>query len=706
MIGQVISDRYRVIRKLGGGGMSTVYLAEDTILQRQVAVKAITVPSGEKDATLQRFNREVHNLTQLSHENIVNVYDVTEDGDDHFFIVMEYINGPTLNEYIKQHQPLDINTVINFTEQIINGIEHAHEHRIVNRDVKPQNVLVCEDHTLKVLDFGIAKALSETTMTHTNSVLGTVQYLSPEQARGENTDKTTDVYSIGIVLYELLMGEPPFKGETAISVAIQHIQSAIPNISETREDVPQALSNVVLKATEKDRHDRYQDVADMRSDLQTALDSNHQDDEVYHTDNTQTKTVPLNTGYVNETLSQQTTQIPNTSQSRQDSDTINHQQFQRDEGQFHAVPTKKRSKKKKFFLAFIFLLLVAALVSFAGWGMFGKKYSEAPDVSGHTMSEAKQLLKKHKLKVGKVDHAYSDKYDEDKVISSSPKIGSRVKQGSKVNLTVSKGPEMAEMPNLYNMSKDSAEETLNKLGITHIDFDTAYTKSNVPKGHIESQSVEPGKKVKIHDTEIKLTESLGYKQVKVDDYEGKSVAEATEALEEKGFNVAVSKRYSKKVEKDHVISQSPKNKKVNEGSTVTLVASLGEQPKSKDEDDQDGSDDADKDKDKDKSDNDDTRDKHDKASSSDSDSHHGKTKDYQAKEEVPYSGKKGKSQKVQIFRRDQNSGGTTPYQTYSITSDREVVIPLEIQQGRDAGYTIRVDGRIVADKDIAYDDID
>lgn len=619
---------------------------------------------------------------------------------------MEYINGPTLNEYIKQHQPLDINTVINFTEQIINGIEHAHEHRIVHRDVKPQNVLVCEDHTLKVLDFGIAKALSETTMTHTNSVLGTVQYLSPEQARGENTDKTTDVYSIGIVLYELLMGEPPFKGETAISVAIQHIQSAIPNISETREDVPQALSNVVLKATEKDRHDRYQDVADMRSDLQTALDSNHQDDEVYHTDNTQTKTVPLNTGYVNETLSQQTTQIPNTSQSRQDSDTINHQQFQRDEGQFHAVPTKKRSKKKKFFLAFIFLLLVAALVSFAGWGMFGKKYSEAPDVSGHTMSEAKQLLKKHKLKVGKVDHAYSDKYEEDKVISSSPKIGSRVKQGSKVNLTVSKGPEMAEMPNLYNMSKDSAEETLNKLGITHIDFDTAYTKSNVPKGHIESQSVEPGKKVKIHDTEIKLTESLGYKQVKVDDYEGKSVAEATEALEEKGFNVAVSKRYSKKVEKDHVISQSPKNKKVNEGSTVTLVASLGEQPKSKDDEDQDDSDDADKDKDKDKSDNDDTRDKHDKASSSDSDSHHGKTKDYTAKEEVPYSGKKGKSQKVQIFRRDQNSGGTTPYQAYSITSDREVVIPLEIQQGRDAGYTIRVDGRIVADKDIAYDEID
>ena len=145
---------------------------------------------------------------------------------------------------------------------------------------------------------------------------------------------------------------------------------------------------------------------------------------------------------------------------------------------------------------------------------------------------------------------------------------------------------------------------------------------------------------------------------------------------------------------------------MNEGSTVTLVASLGEQPKSKDEDDQDDSDDADKDKDKDKSDNDDTRDKHDKASSSDSDSHHGKTKDYQAKEEVPYSGKKGKSQKVQIFRRDQNSGGTTPYQTYSITSDLEVVIPLEIQQGRDAGYTIRVDGRIVADKDIAYDEID
>jgi serine/threonine protein kinase len=252
MIGKVINDRYEVLEKLGGGGMSVVYLAEDTILKRKVAIKAISIPANEKEETIERFEREVHNLTQLAHKNIVNVYDVTEN-DDCFFIVMEYIDGPTLSEYIANHQPLDIQTIINFTEQIIEGIKHAHETRIVHRDIKPQNILIEKDKTLKILDFGIAKALSETTMTQTNHVLGTVQYLSPEQARGESTDSGTDIYSIGVVLYEMLVGKPPYNGENAISIAIKHIQDDMPNPTDQRKDVPQALSNVVLKATEKDK---------------------------------------------------------------------------------------------------------------------------------------------------------------------------------------------------------------------------------------------------------------------------------------------------------------------------------------------------------------------------------------------------------------------------------------------------------------------
>ncbi|MGC9652140.1 protein kinase domain-containing protein [Staphylococcus warneri] len=184
-------------------------------------------------------------------KNIVSMYDVAEE-DDCYFLVMEYIEGPTLSEYIQNHGPLSIETAIQFAQQILEGIKHAHDNRIVHRDIKPQNILIDKNKTLKIFDFGIAKAISETSLTQTNHVLGTVQYLSPEQAKGESTNEGTDIYSIGIVLYEMLVGEPPFNGETAVSIAIKHIQDTIPNITtEKREEVPQALSNVVLKATEK-----------------------------------------------------------------------------------------------------------------------------------------------------------------------------------------------------------------------------------------------------------------------------------------------------------------------------------------------------------------------------------------------------------------------------------------------------------------------
>ena len=286
MIGKIISDRYKVIDKLGGGGMSMVYLAEDMILERQVAIKAISIPPNEKEETLRRFEREVNNSTQLFSENIVNVYDVDEE-DDCFYLIMEYIDGPTLSEYIHTHGPLNIDTAIQFTQQILNGIQEAHHKRIVHRDIKPQNILIDKNKTLKIFDFGIAKALSETSLTQTNHVLGTVQYLSPEQAKGEPTDESTDIYSIGIVLYEMLVGEPPFNGETAVSIAIKHIQDAIPNVTDIRQDVPQALSNVILKATEKDVSDRYINIQAMTDDLSSALiDSRANEDKYQHEEET------------------------------------------------------------------------------------------------------------------------------------------------------------------------------------------------------------------------------------------------------------------------------------------------------------------------------------------------------------------------------------------------------------------------------------
>ncbi|MCU5745751.1 Stk1 family PASTA domain-containing Ser/Thr kinase [Staphylococcus sp. SQ8-PEA] len=699
MMGHYVNERYRITKKLGGGGMSTVYLAEDTILNRSVAVKAIAVSAGEKEEILQRFQKEVHNLTQLSHPNIVDVYDIDEGEDDNFYIVMEYLEGPTLNDFIRAHHPLDVPTIINFTHQILEGIEHAHAHQIVHRDIKPHNILITKDKKLKILDFGIAKALSETAKTETNSVLGTVQYLSPEQARGERTDKATDIYSIGIVLYEMLLGKPPFTGETAISVALQHIQSSVPNPTEQREEIPQSLSNVVLRATEKNKNDRYPTIEAMREDLNSCLNQTRQNEEVYHTDNTQTKTVPIQTDKIVENFNRDTKVMTqdNDQSSLSAEDRPNHQHFQSDESQFYAIPAKKRSRKKKIFLAFIFLLLLAALIGFVIWGMFGNKYSEAPDVSHKTQNEAERLLKNKKLKTGRIQHEYSDKVEEGKVIRTDPKIGSRVKQGSKVNLVLSKGPKMSEMPSLFNMTKESAKDHLEKLGFTDVEIDQAYTKSNIAKGHIEDQSIEPGKKVKIHGTHIKLTESLGVKQVKVGDYEGDDVKEATKELQQKGFNVTITKKqYDDEIEKNHIISQTPKNKKVDEGSTVQLIISRGAKKEDKAEKHDDN---------KDTDSEHESKDKKSESRTTAQDSEDEKSvKEHDATVEIPYSDKNGKRQKVEIIKRDSNYTGDSPYKTYSISSDKEVTIPLEIEKGHDAGYTVRVDNKIVADKDIDYDD--
>lgn len=683
MIGKIISERYEVIKKLGGGGMSTVYLAEDTILNRKVAIKTIRIPAGEKEETIKRFEREVHNLTQLSHKNIVNVFDVTED-DDNFYLVMEYIEGPTLSEYIQKNQPLDTTTALNFTNQIINGIKHAHDTKIVHRDIKPQNILIDKHQTLKILDFGIAKALSETTMTQTNHVLGTVQYLSPEQARGESTDNGTDIYSIGVVLYEMLIGKPPFSGETAVSIAIKHIQDPMPNITDERSDVPQALSNVVLKATEKDKTVRYQSVRDMQSDLENVLSENRENEARYQSVEENTKTIPINkSDIVNQTRDEdkgknikETMQIP----------IVNQQQFQSSEEHIYEVPQKKRTKKKKFFYTLIIVLLLFGLFGFMAMGMFGNKYLETPDLSGKTEKEAEHILKENKLQMGNILREYSDKYPENKIIKTTPEKGGRLEQQSKVDIVLSKGPELTEMPNLFGMTKSEALDKLKDLGIKDSKVKQAYTKQNIAKGLIESQNVNPGDKVKVNDSNIELTESLGTKQVYVDDYENKAFKTAKSELEAKGFKVVVTQETEdKKVKKDNVISQSPKDEEIDEGSTIEFTVSKGA-PKS-DDDKEDEEKDAD-DKDKD-----------DKESKDDEPA----TKDYTETYEVQYTGKDDDSQEVKVFVRDKDGEGTSPSQIFKIKDNKTIKIPMTIEKGKTAGYTVRVDGKVVADKDIPYD---
>ncbi|MDM7864417.1 Stk1 family PASTA domain-containing Ser/Thr kinase [Staphylococcus borealis] len=675
MIGKLVSERYKIVDKLGGGGMSTVYLAEDTILNREVAIKAISIPQNEKEETMKCFEREVNNATQLSHENIVEVYDVQED-EECFFLIMEYIDGPTLSEYIHSHGPLSIDTAIDFTNQILKGVAQAHDKRIIHRDIKPQNILIDKNKTLKIFDFGIAKALSETSMTQTNHVLGTVQYLSPEQAKGETTNEATDIYSIGIVLFEMLVGEPPFNGETAVSIAIKHIQDSIPNVTELRSDIPQFLSNVVLRATEKKATDRYQSVNDMKEDLSSVLLSSRANEKKHSIEEDDTNTVAIDRQDIRSKIKEeneqkqiaQTMQIP----------IVNEHHFQTNEAQIYEPPKKKRSKKKKFAIALILLLLVVSLFGFIAMGMFGSKYSEMPDLKGKTEKEAEKILRQSHLEIGNISRDYSDDYPENKIIETKPKQGERVNQHEKVDIVLSKGPERAKMPNVIGMKKADALDKLKQFKLDHVTVNQEYN-NQIPKGAIAKQSVNPDSYVRVNDHQITLTESLGVKKVYVKNYEHKSYKTAQKELEKNGLKVQITTESSNNEKKDNIISQSPKNTEIDEGSTVQLIVSKGKST-SKDEDKED------------EKSNDSSKDKDDNAK---------KVKNYTETYHIPYTGD-DESQKVQVYIRDKDNSGASASQTFSIKGDRTITIPLKIEEGSDAGYTIRVDGDIIADKDIDY----
>lgn len=277
--GQRINGRYEVKRLLGSGGMAEVFLAYDLILDRQVAVKMLAYNFKNDRESLRRFTREATSTTELMHPNIVNIYDV---GEAHVpYIVMEYIGGTDLKEYINRHHPIAHQTVVSIMDKILSAISYAHSQGVIHRDIKPYNILIDEKGTVKITDFGIALALSQNSLTQTNSLLGSVHYISPEQARGAIATKASDIYSLGILLYELLTGTVPFKGESAVSIALKHFQNDFPSVRDQQPSIPQALENVILKATAKDPNHRYSSVEAMREDLQTVLDPSRRYEEKF-----------------------------------------------------------------------------------------------------------------------------------------------------------------------------------------------------------------------------------------------------------------------------------------------------------------------------------------------------------------------------------------------------------------------------------------
>ncbi len=662
MIGRIIAGRYEFVKYLGGGGMSNVYLAKDKILNRDVAVKVINIPPYEKEKAVERFEREVQNTTILSHSNVVNVLDVEED-DNCYYLVMEYIEGPTLKEYLCKEGKLSADEAVEMTLQILKGIAHAHHHRIIHRDIKPQNILMTKNGTLKILDFGIARALSETALTETNHVMGSVQYLSPEQAKGQSTDESSDIYSIGIVLYELLTGHPPFNGETPVSVAIKHIQEELPSIRKERPSIPQSIENVIMKATRKEKSLRYRDTNEMYYDLLTALDDERKDELPRYESDSDTKTMPVIKADEEESDTK-TVPIATTQQN------ANAQQQ-------NMETNKPKRKRNKWLIVFVPILLLCMLVGAIGFALTAPKYVDVPNLLGKSRGEALALIDEKGLSKGKITEAYSNSFKEGEVMKVTPKVGSKVKEMTKVDLVISQGVKTFTIEDYVGKSADKTKKQLEKQGFESVRIKEQYDKAM--NGTVINQNIEPGSKVVPKDTMIILTKSIGVKQEYVKDYTDEEISKATSELEALEFKVEQSEVESDEPA-DTIVKQSFKDGQLPVESTIYFDVSKGE----------------DKDSNSDKSDDKDKKD--------DSDDN-ARDKTYTQSVYIPFTGSDSKKgQKVEIFVKDKSNDIKKVADSFTIKKDTTRSINFTIPKGESAEYRVEVDGKEVESNTIDYDD--
>ncbi|WP_407460138.1 Stk1 family PASTA domain-containing Ser/Thr kinase [Lactobacillus gallinarum] len=565
--GYLLGERYRIIDTLGEGGMANVYLAEDIILQRKVAVKILRLDLQNEPQTQARFQREALATSELSHPNIVSVLDV---GTDHGlpYMVMEYVDGPDLKEYIRQNAPLDLHEVIRIMDQILSAVALAHKHNVIHRDLKPQNILMDKIGNIKIADFGIAVALNQSSVTQTNSVMGSVHYMSPEQTRGGLVTKQSDIYSLGIILYELITGTVPFNGDTPVSIALKHAQEPIPSIRKKDQSVPQALENVVLKATAKDPRDRYATAQAMQADLDSSLDPERADEPVF---------VPNHGNNNDKTIVLPGFKAPEKEQTV--------------ESEEENKPDKKEKKKdfwqnvKSHKWWWIFSVIAAGLIIFimifALSGNNNKpRQVHIPDVTNITEKRAEKRLEAAGLQVGKVIRRQSDDIKKGNVIGTKPAAGNRVDQGKAIILIVSSGTSMVKVPDVVGDNYDEAAEKLENQGFDVVREDQYSNK--MAKGNIISQSIAAGVEVKPTQTTITLVVSRG-KQIKpkintvtLKDLHNYSLKSAQDYAKEHGLTLQINQEYSDEIERGLVISMQPEaGTKVDRGSTVTIKVSRG-----------------------------------------------------------------------------------------------------------------------------------
>ena len=482
--GQKISDRYQIVKQIGEGGMANVYLAYDTILERDVAIKILRGDLATDEKFVRRFQREALAASSLSHPNIVEVYDVGEDKGE-YYIVMEYIEGKHLKQLLKKRGKLTLSEVIDIMTQITDGMSVAHDSYIIHRDIKPQNIMILENGMIKITDFGIAMALNSTQLTQTNSVMGSVHYLPPEQANGKGATLKSDIYSMGILMYELLTGKLPYRGDTAIEIALKQLKEPLPSIKDEVPNLPQSVENIIIKATAKNPKNRYQDAREMHDDLVTCLDESRVNEKPYK----------LPYQELDQDDMKIATRKPAKTEAKEDEEEIATQITE---------DSYKKDNKILIILAAIFTGLVLTVTVIAGILLLfnNSKEVEVPDVSGLTVKEAIKKLQDADLKVNDVQkEVSSDKVPEGKIVKTSPEAGTKKTKDSEVTLYVSLGDTKLTVEDYTGRNASEVTGELKAHGIyAKVEKQEVDDTKNYNDMEIIGQDVEPGSKLSDGDT--------------------------------------------------------------------------------------------------------------------------------------------------------------------------------------------------------------
>ncbi|WP_416176337.1 Stk1 family PASTA domain-containing Ser/Thr kinase [Clostridium sp.] len=560
MIGTMLGNRYELLEKIGEGGMAEVYRSKDHLLNRNVAVKILKDQFSSDTEFVEKFKREATAAASLSNNNIVNIYDVGSQNNINY-IVMEYVKGKTLKQVIREKGRIAPSQVVEMSIQIAKALECAHKNNIIHRDIKPHNILVTEDGIVKVTDFGIAKASNSVTITNSNKVMGSAHYFSPEQAKGSFVDFRTDIYSLGIVIYEMVTGKVPYDAESPVLVALKHIQEPVVPPKDINENIPDGLNRLILKAVEKEPIKRYQTMTDMLVDLKKVQNNevpNIQDND----------------------LEEDMTRIMNPVDVNNLDDKYKDEYY---EPENIKIKRGLDPRKKRNILVAAIVIMTIVIGSILGYSYYNKEYGNlaettVPYIIGMEKDKAKEAVEAKKLKFVVVSTKKSDK-EEGTVLESSPEPGTSVKVNSEVRVVISGGPNKLTVPNVVDVDYDTARDIILQSGLKVGDVSYRYS-DDVERNHVISQDPEFGSSVE-EGSSVNIVVSSGpeTKYISVPDVTGRNISDAESILSNAGVSYAEKSVITEDESQDGIVlSQSESGSKVKEGTTIIIKYYKYEKP--------------------------------------------------------------------------------------------------------------------------------